>query len=301
MSVSVSKLSKIYDEQKAVDGVTFDAKRGEVLGFLGPNGAGKSTTMKIITCFIPQSAGKAEVCGIDTLTNPNDVKKKIGYLPESNPLYHDMYVREYLKFIAGLHPNIKDKMKRVNEMIGVTGLEKERNKKIGALSKGYKQRVGLAQSMLHDPEVLIMDEPTSGLDPNQIVEVRKLIQQLGQEKTVILSTHIMQEVQAMCNRVVIINKGKLVANSSVEELKAKSTDAEVIAVGFKEHVAQRALEQIRDVTRVEKSGPTSWKLYSKRNIQEDVFRFAVDNKLTVLSLSQERESLEDIFRQLTQN
>lgn len=299
MSVSVTKLSKIYDEQKAVDGVTFSAQRGDVLGFLGPNGAGKSTTMKIITCFIPQTAGKVEVCGIDTLANPNDVKKKIGYLPESNPLYYDMYVREYLRFIAGLHPNIKNKTQRVNEMVNVTGLERERNKKIGALSKGYKQRVGLAQAMLHDPEVLIMDEPTSGLDPNQIVEVRKLIQQLGKEKTVILSTHIMQEVQAMCNRVVIINKGKLVADSTVEALRAETNDAEVLAVGFKEHVEHHRLEQIPDVIRVEKSGPTTWRIYSRRNIQEDVFRFAVDNKLTVLSLSRERESLEDIFRQLT--
>lgn len=301
MSVTVSKLTKIYDEQKAVDGVSFNVQRGEVLGFLGPNGAGKSTTMKIITCFIPQTAGKVEVSGIDTLANPNEVKKKIGYLPESNPLYYDMYVREYLQFIAGLHPNIKNKTQRVNEMVGITGLERERNKKIGALSKGYKQRVGLAQCMLHDPEVLIMDEPTSGLDPNQIVEVRKLIQQLGQEKTVILSTHIMQEVQAMCNRVVIINKGKLVADSTVDQLRAQTNDAEVLAVGFKEHVETSALENIRDVIRVEKSGPTTWRIYSKRNIQEDVFRFAVDNKLTVLSLNRERESLEDIFRQLTNN
>lgn len=299
MSVSVSKLSKIYDEQKAVDGVSFNVQRGDVLGFLGPNGAGKSTTMKIITCFIPQTAGKVEVCGIDTLANPNDVKKKIGYLPESNPLYYDMYVREYLNFIAGLHPNIKNKTQRVNEMVDVTGLERERNKKIGALSKGYKQRVGLAQAMLHDPEVLIMDEPTSGLDPNQIVEVRKLIQQLGKEKTVILSTHIMQEVQAMCNRVVIINKGKLVADSTVEALRAETNDAEVLAVSFKEHIEAKQLEQIPDVIRVEKSGSTTWRIYSRRNIQEDVFRFAVDNKLTVLSLSRERESLEDIFRQLT--
>jgi ABC-2 type transport system ATP-binding protein len=301
MSVSVTKLSKIYDEQKAVDNVSFEVKSGDILGFLGPNGAGKSTTMKVITCFLPQTAGKVEVCGMDTLTKPNEVKRKIGYLPESNPLYYDMYVREYLKFIAGLHPDIKDKTKRVGEMIGLVGLEKERNKKIGALSKGYKQRVGLAQAMLHDPEVLIMDEPTSGLDPNQIVEVRKLIQQLGKEKTVILSTHIMQEVQAMCNRVIIINKGKLVADSTVDALRSQSTDAEVIVVSFKEQIEIYQLEQLPDVERVEKTGTTSWKIYSRRNIQEEVFRFAVDNKLTVLSLSRERESLEDVFRQLTQN
>jgi len=215
MSVHVEQLTKIYGEQKAINQVSFTANQGEVLGFLGPNGAGKTTTMKIITCFIPQSEGKAEVCGFDTATHPTEVRQRIGYLPEHNPLYKDMYVREYLSFMAGLH-HLSNKKQRVDELIELTGLTLERNKLIGALSKGYRQRVGLAQAMLHNPEVLILDEPTSGLDPNQLIEIRQLIKSLGKEKTVIFSTHIMQEVQAICDRVLIINRGKIVANDSIE-------------------------------------------------------------------------------------
>ena len=218
MSLSVKNVSKQYKNQKAVNDISFELKSGEIVGFLGPNGAGKSTTMKIITCFIPPTNGTISVCGLDVSSDHLKVKKKVGYLAENNPLYHDMYVREFLNFIASLH-KVKNKNSRVKEMIELVGLQKEEHKKIGTLSKGYKQRVGLAQAMIHDPEVLILDEPTSGLDPNQIIEIRELIKNFGKNKTVLLSTHIMQEVESMCDRVIIINEGKIVADDSVEAIK----------------------------------------------------------------------------------
>lgn len=220
MSISVESLTKVYGPQKAVDGISFSASPG-VLGFLGPNGAGKSTTMKILTGYIPQTSGKASVCGFDVETQAVEVKRNIGYLPESNPLYPDMYVRESLQFIANIH-KIHQPEKRIDEIIEQTGLTPERHKKIGQLSKGYRQRVGLAQAILHDPQVLILDEPTSGLDPNQLIGIRQLIRDLGKTKTIILSTHIMQEVEAVCNQVIIINKGKIVANDSLENLRNKN-------------------------------------------------------------------------------
>lgn len=301
MSVKVTNLSKVYEDQRAVDGISFEAKPGDVLGFLGPNGAGKSTTMKMITCFLPQTSGNISVCDLDTITQSQEVKMRIGYLPENNPLYYDMYVKEYLHFIAGLHPHIKNKTSRIREMISITGLEKEQTKKIGALSKGYKQRVGIAQAMIHNPDVLIMDEPTSGLDPNQIVEVRNLIKNLGKEKTVIFSTHIMQEVEAICNRVIIINKGKIVADDSIQSLQLKKKDTVVIQVSFKETVDKNLLLTISGVNNIQETKNNSFKIICNKNIQEDIFRFAVDNKLTILSLTQESESLEDIFRNLTKN
>ncbi|MDB5030376.1 ATP-binding cassette domain-containing protein, partial [Mucilaginibacter sp.] len=220
MSIRVEGLTKIYGEQKAVDGITFNAEPG-VLGFLGPNGAGKSTTMKILTGFIPQTSGKAEVCGFDVSTQSLEVKRNIGYLPESNALYLDMYVKESLAFIAGIH-KIYEPEKRIADIIEMTGLGPEQHKKIGQLSKGYRQRVGLAQAILHDPQVLILDEPTSGLDPNQLIGIRQLILDLGKTKTIILSTHIMQEVEAVCNHVIIINKGKIVANDTLAALRGKN-------------------------------------------------------------------------------
>lgn len=301
MSVKVTNLLKVYEDQRAVDGISFEAKPGDVLGFLGPNGAGKSTTMKIITCFLPQTSGNISVCDLDTITQSQEVKMRIGYLPENNPLYYDMYVKEYLHFIAGLHPHIKNKTSRIREMISITGLEKEQTKKIGALSKGYKQRVGIAQAMIHNPDVLIMDEPTSGLDPNQIVEVRNLIKNLGKEKTVIFSTHIMQEVEAICNRVIIINKGKIVADDSIQSLQLKKKDTVVIQVSFKEPIDENLLLTISGVNNIQETKNNSFKIICNKNIQEDIFRFAVDNKLTILSLTQESESLEDIFRNLTKN
>jgi ABC-2 type transport system ATP-binding protein len=220
MSIQVSGLTKVYGEQKAVDAISFSLKKGEIVGFLGPNGAGKSTTMKMITGYLPPTGGTASVCGFDVQEQPMDVRKRVGYLPEANPLYHDMYVREYLEFSAGIH-GISNAKARIEEMIRTTGLTKEAHKKIGALSKGYKQRVGLAQAMLHNPEVLILDEPTSGLDPNQIVEIRDLIINIGKEKTVLLSTHIMQEVQAMCSRIIVINNGTIVADDTIDGLRKK--------------------------------------------------------------------------------
>lgn len=218
MSISIQNLTKLYNEQKALDNVSLEINKGEIVGLLGPNGAGKSTMMKIITCFIPPTKGSVKVCGYDIFDNPMDVRKKIGYLPEHNPLYLDMYVREFLDFIAGVHGLGKQKKERIEQMIEMTGLTKEVNKKIGTLSKGYRQRVGIAQAMIHDPEVLILDEPTSGLDPNQLVEVRDLIKNAGKNKTVLLSTHIMQEVEAVCDRTIIINNGQVVADDNTKHL-----------------------------------------------------------------------------------
>jgi ABC-2 type transport system ATP-binding protein len=218
MSISIQNLTKLYNEQKALDNVSLEINKGEIVGLLGPNGAGKSTMMKIITCFIPPTKGSVKVCGYDIFDNPMDVRKKIGYLPEHNPLYLDMYVREFLDFVAGVHGLGKQKKERIEQMIEMTGLTKEVNKKIGTLSKGYRQRVGIAQAMIHDPEVLILDEPTSGLDPNQLVEVRDLIKNAGKDKTVLLSTHIMQEVEAVCDRTIIINNGQVVADDNTKHL-----------------------------------------------------------------------------------
>jgi ABC-2 type transport system ATP-binding protein len=217
MSVVVEDLTKVYGKQRAVDSISFSAKEGQVLGFLGSNGAGKSTTMKILTCFLPQTSGKASVCGYDINRNPIEVRRNIGYLPENNPLYLDLYVKESLSFVAGLH-DLEDRSQKIDRVIEMTGLGPERNKKIGELSKGYRQRVGIAQAILHDPKVLILDEPTSGLDPNQLISIRQLIKELGKTKTVILSTHIMQEVEAICSHVVIINQGKIVLDDSLKDI-----------------------------------------------------------------------------------
>ncbi|HCN83390.1 MAG TPA: multidrug ABC transporter ATP-binding protein [Sphingobacteriaceae bacterium] len=221
MSIEVEQITKVYGNQKAIDSISFSARPGKVLGFLGPNGAGKSTTMKILSCFIPQTSGKASVCGFDVTDSPMEVRRHVGYLPEHNPLYLDLYVKESLNFIADIH-QVQNKAKRISEVIELVGLGLEQHKKIGALSKGFRQRVGLAQVILHDPEVLIMDEPTSGLDPNQLIGIRKLIKELGRTKTVILSTHIMQEVEAICDDVIIISLGKIIANDPLPALRQKN-------------------------------------------------------------------------------
>lgn len=300
MSVIVQDLTKIYGQQKAVNQISFEAKKGEVLGFLGPNGAGKTTTMKIVTCFIPQTEGTVTVSGFDVAKDPLAVRARIGYLPEHNPVYKDLYVKEYLSFVAGLH-KVKNKRKRIAEMIERTGLQREQNKIIGSLSKGYRQRVGLAQAMLHDPEVLILDEPTSGLDPNQLVEIRRLIKELGEEKTVIFSTHIMQEVQALCDRVVIINKGEIVANDNIKTLQQKATGETIVTVEFAQKILQKQLEQIAQVKLIKSLGNSRWQLISEPNqdIRKEVFDFAVANKLTLLELKKESFSVEDIFQELT--
>ncbi len=300
VSVKVTQLVKTYDAQRAVDGITFEAHKGEVLGFLGPNGAGKTTTMKIVTGYLPQTEGKIEVCGFDVTDNPMETRARIGYLPEQNPLYLDMYVREYLAFTAGLH-QMKNVAKRVDEMVERTGLTSHRQKRIGELSKGYRQRVGLAQAMLHDPEVLILDEPTSGLDPNQIIEIRQLIKDLGKEKTVILSTHILGEVEAVCDRAIIINKGKLVADAPIQALKQQFSGQSIVTAEFAENVDKNLLASIKNVKSVKSLSKNKWQLMAdaSQDVRAEVFGFAVAHKLTLLELHKEVLSVEDVFQQLT--
>lgn len=301
MSIEVKNITKIYGKQKALDCVSFKIKRGEVVGFLGPNGAGKSTMMKIITCFIPPTSGSVKVHDFDVLQQSIEVRKKIGYLPETNPLYLDMYVKEYLEFIAGIHGIKKNRSERISEMIDITGLGLEQTKKIGALSKGYRQRVGLAQTLIHDPDVLILDEPTSGLDPNQLVEIRELIKEVGKEKTIMLSTHIMQEVEAVCDRVIIIDKGKIVADDTTDQLAKLSSGKSVITVEFSDNVSKQLLKTIKDIDSLKKIKDNIWQIYTEsgKDIRPIVFQFAVDNKLKLLSMQKEEKSLEQVFRQLT--
>jgi len=301
MSIKVSALTKIYDTQRAVDNISFELKKGEIVGFLGPNGAGKSTTMKIITTYLPPSSGSATVCGFDVLEQPMDVRRKVGYLPEANPLYHEMYVREYLEFNAGIHQLGKESGKRIEEMISLTGLGKEAHKKIGALSKGYKQRVGLAQAMLHNPEVLILDEPTSGLDPNQIIEIRDLIKNIGSEKTVLLSTHIMQEVQAMCSRVIIINNGKIVADDSIDNLQHANMKHDVLVVAFENEIDIALLKELKKLSSFEALGANKWMLNTTEPdmLRREVMQWALAHDINISSLQAESQSLEDVFRTLT--
>ncbi len=300
MSIIVSNITKLYGAQKALDNVSFSTAKGQIVGFLGPNGAGKSTMMKIITCYITPDAGSVKVCGLDIFENSIDVRRKIGYLPEHNPLYLDMYVREYLDFVCGIY-KLDKKKQRVADMIEQTGLTLEQKKKIGALSKGYRQRVGLAQAMIHNPEVLILDEPTSGLDPNQLVEIRGLIKSLGKEKTVMLSTHIMQEVEAMCDKVIIINKGKIVADDKVETLGHYKKGSSAVVVEFDKKPNVNELKRIAGVERVEELNDNKYRLITKGtdDIRAEVFRYAVEHELAVLTLNKEEASVEDIFRELT--
>lgn len=300
MSVIVEKVSKWYGSQKAVDEVSFKAEPGKILGFLGPNGAGKSTTMKMITCFLPATAGRITVAGFDCDTQSIEVRRAIGYLPEHNPLYLDMYVKEYLAFVAGMH-GMKNSSKRVAEMIELTGLGREQHKKIAELSKGYRQRVGLAQAMVHDPKVLILDEPTSGLDPNQLSEIRKVIKELGREKTVILSTHIMQEVEAICDQVVIINKGKIVADEATKTLQNKSFGGFVFRVEFDKKFDAKMLESIAGVKLAEPLDNNAWLLNTSNEdqVRQAIFEFAVKQQAVLLSIQKEEEKLEEVFRKLT--
>ena len=302
MSIKVENVTKEYGAQKALNSVSFEIKPGEIVGFLGPNGAGKSTMMKIITCYLPQTVGKVTVCGFDVSKDPMKVKERIGYLPEHNPQYLEMYVKEYLLFVAKLH-GVKKAKERVKEMVELVGLSVEQNKKIEALSKGYRQRVGLAQALLHDPDVLILDEPTSGLDPNQIVEIRNVIKQVGKEKTVMMSTHIMQEVEAICDRVIIIKAGNIVADKPTAELQKMSSNIQLIEVEFDKQPNLEALKNIRGVNRVEQLRGNTFELETsaKKDVRSDVFQFAVDNDLKVLGLSVEEQDLEDVFQRLTNN
>lgn len=301
MSIKVNNVSKNYGKQKALNGLSFEVAKGEILGFLGPNGAGKSTMMKILTTFIPPTEGTAEVCGFDVREQSMEVRKNVGYLPEHNPLYLDMYVKEYLSFIAGLH-QLQQKDKRVSEMIGLTGLGLEQHKKIGALSKGYRQRVGLAQALIHDPKVLILDEPTSGLDPNQLADIRALIKKIGKEKTLMFSTHIMQEVEAVCDRVIIINQGKIVADEKADMIGRIGKNTATITVEFDKEISAKLLQSIEGVERVENLGKMQWEFFSKSatdDIRPAIFNFAVQHHLTVLTINRTEKKLEEIFQLLT--
>lgn len=303
MSISISHLTKKYGTQKAVDNISFEIKSGEIVGFIGPNGAGKSTTMKVITGFLSDFEGDVTVLGHNVKTEALEVKKRIGYLPEHNPLYTDMYVHEYLRFIAkmyGIEGNISD---AVSHIISQTGLSKEQHKKIAALSKGYRQRVGLASVLLHNPDVLILDEPTTGLDPNQIVEIRNLIAEVGKEKTVMLSTHIMQEVEAICNRVIIINNGSIVANDNSQSIKNHSNTSATILVEFIEDCSieiLQALPNIKEVVAINSKKYLCTPI-GKHDIRQEIFACAVQHNITVISLQLQEKSLEEAFRDLTKN
>lgn len=302
MSIVVESLSKVYGSQHAVDGISFSVAEGEILGFLGPNGAGKSTTMKIATGYLPPTSGTVKVGGYDVTESALEVKRIVGYLPEHNPLYTEMYIHEYLEFIGELH-GLRGKQleERKAEMVKLCGLEREQHKKIGALSKGYRQRVGLAQALIHDPQVIILDEPTTGLDPNQILEIRGLIKTISKNKTVIFSTHIMQEVQALCDRIIIINKGKIVADKRVTELQSGTAGQVTLMVEFSANIAPDLLKGIEGVTDVKAMGEGKYlvKSHPSKDIRGEIFNLAAANKLTLLGLVQEKDSLEDIFQQLT--
>lgn len=303
MSVEVKKLTKVFDGQAAVDEVSFVARENEILGFLGPNGAGKSTTMKIITCFLPPSAGGILVNGLDVMDDTKKVKKLIGYLPENNPLYLDMYVHEYLRFVGKLNELNGDKLKlRVNEIIMLCGLEREQNKLIGTLSKGYRQRVGLAQALIHDPEVLILDEPTTGLDPNQILDVRNLIKDISANKTVILSTHIMQEVEAICDKVVIINEGKIVADGTLQELQNMRRTEQKIKIKLAEAVPTAEIEKLKEVKNVEMLNDENSAFIlgiEGMDARGPLNKLLIELNLNLLEMSLQEDSLEDVFRQIT--
>lgn len=301
MSVSVNGVTKMYGKQKALDDVSFDIHNGEIIGFLGPNGAGKSTMMKIITGYLPPSSGQVEVCGISVDENSLELRRKVGYLPEHNPLYLDMYVKEYLRMVAGMY-NIPQPSKRVAEMIDLTGLSPERHKKIGALSKGYRQRVGLAQALIPDPEVLILDEPTTGLDPNQIVDVRNLIKEIGREKTVMLSTHIMQEVEAICERVIIINNGRIVADQKASTLSNLQQGNEVlVTVEFDKPVQPNLLLDLGNIKKIVSLSETSLLITADRtvDVRPAIFLKAVEKGLILLGMTLEEKCLEDVFHELT--
>ena len=302
MSIETRNISKLFGKQRALDKVSISVEKGELVGFLGPNGAGKSTFMKIITGYLPPDSGEVLINGNVVTTESLNYKKDIGYLPEHNPLYPDLYIKEFLEISAGFY-GLKNVKKRVAEMIELTGLGIEQHKKIRALSKGYRQRVGLAQTLIHDPSILILDEPTTGLDPNQLEEIRNLIRMISREKTVILSSHIMQEVEAVCNRVIIINRGKIVADGGIAEVKSGSlSQKQVVIAEFKEAVNEAQLMGLNGVNHVSKSG-NLWEIeaISDVDIRPAVYAFAVENKLTLLTLLQKQQNLENVFHQLTQN
>ena len=301
MSIEVKNLLKVYGKQKAVNGISFKVGKGEIVGFLGPNGAGKSTTMKIITGYLEKTSGEAFVCGMNVADQPLETKKIIGYLPELNALYYDMYVREYLAFVAEIH-KVENQKSKIEAVIELTGLTVESKKKIGQLSKGYKQRVGLAAALIHDPEVLILDEPTTGLDPNQIIEIREVIKKQGKDKTVLFSSHILQEVEAICDRVIIINKGELVADDKLSNLRQHSSSSNTVKVSFKESIDKSWLDQLPDAKSVNKIDANNWQLATDHpeQLRKQIFELSLLHNLNIVSLQSDNQSLEDVFRSLTQ-
>jgi ABC-2 type transport system ATP-binding protein len=301
MSIIINNLSKHYGIQKAVDCISFAINKGEIVGFLGPNGAGKSTTMKMITGYLQPDSGEISVAGINSKLDPQGIKRKIGYLPEANPLYVDMYVQEYLQFIANIQ-QVSDSKREIKRVLELTGLAVEQHKKIVQLSKGYKQRVGLAAALLHDPEVLILDEPTSGLDPNQIIEIRDVIKQLGKDKTVLFSSHILPEVEALCERVIIINKGKLVADNLLSNLQ-KNTSANTVKVSFREPLEEEWLKRLPSVLNVEKKDNYTWVLESQQPdiLNRELLELSLLHNLKIVTLQTENNDLEAIFKALTVN
>lgn len=300
MSIKVSGLTKTYGQQAAISELNFTASKGEIVGLLGPNGAGKTTTMKILTCFMPPTSGTAEVCDLQVGTDDLAIKRKIGYLPEHNPLYETMYIKEYLRFVERLHKLPKDK-NRVMDLIERVGLSREQHKKISQLSKGYKQRVGLAQAIIHDPEVLILDEPISGLDPNQLVEIRALISTLKKDKTVIFSSHILQEVESICDKVIILDQGKIVADDTLKVLGNQSSDRSVeIAIELWKEMDAMKLQYIGSVVRVEKKGPRRYNLTTTEDVREEIFDVVSGAGNKLLGMQVEKSSLEQVFKEVTQ-
>ncbi len=302
MSIQVNALTKIYGSQKAIDNISFEAKEGEITGLVGPNGAGKTTTMKILTCYMPPSEGQATVCGLDVNTQEQDIKKLIGYLPEHNPLYGSMYIKEYLQFIARVHklPNIKSKIADVIDMVG---LGKEQHKRISQLSKGYKQRVGIAQSLIHDPKVLILDEPISGLDPNQLVEIRKMILNLKEGKTIIFSSHILQEVESICDKIVILNNGHVAADDEISKIESSYSERLSIQVEFLNSINPTILQGLGQGVNIEAISSTKYLLHVENNedIRADIFDLAVAHNNKLLNLSTSQQSLENVFKSVTNN
>jgi ABC-2 type transport system ATP-binding protein len=300
MSVVVKELTKIYGQQKAIDSISFQLKKGEIVGFIGPNGSGKSTTMKSICGILTPTSGQILINNTNIAESINELKKNIGYLPENNPLYYDQYIEEYLRYVGKMY-KVKQLSKRVKDILNLTGLTPERKKKIGQLSKGYKQRVGLAQALIHDPQILILDEPTTGLDPNQLVEIREVIKTLGSEKTVLLSTHILQEVEAICHRVIMINNGKIVADKTTEEVQQNNSIGQIIKVEFKEIIDSKLFKTIANIDTIKQKSETCFFLESHSDIdlREQIFNFAKINNLSILEMQTQKRSLEDTFKELS--
>jgi ABC-2 type transport system ATP-binding protein len=300
LSISVTHLSKNFGAQKAVNNISFKIGKNEIVGFLGPNGAGKSTTMKMITGFLKPEMGSIEVCGISVQNQPTATQKKIGYLPESNALYTDMYVKEYLSFVGSVY-QIDNLQSSVNDVVELVGLTNEAHKKIGQLSKGYKQRVGIAAALVHNPEVLILDEPTSGLDPNQIIEIRDIIKRLAENKTVIFSSHIMQDVEAICERVIIINKGQIVADDQLINLKNKTNENQMVSVEFKEIIASDLFSEIKDCISIKEISQNKFNFETSNaaSIRKQIMELCLSHNLNIVSLNSESHNLEAVFKSLT--